>query len=105
MKAGVATGRFNADKQPDYTWQDVRFTTKGEMLYALVQGWPPQREFTIASLAAGGAQNARKALDVRMLGTDETLKFTQDASGLRVTLPEKRPASADIGIGLRVNFA
>jgi alpha-L-fucosidase len=105
MEAGVATGRFNADKQPDYTWQDVRFTTKGEMLYAFIQGWPPQREVTIASLAAGGAQNARKALDVRMLGTDETLKFTQDAFGVRVALPEKRPAAAEIGIGLRVNFA
>jgi alpha-L-fucosidase len=105
MEAGVATGRFNADKQPDYTWQDVCFTTKGEMLYAFIQGWPPQREVTIASLAAGGAQNARKALDVRMLGTDETLKFTQDAFGVRVALPEKRPAAAEIGIGLRVNFA
>ena len=40
-----------------------------------------------------------------MLGRNEALKFTQDESGLRVSLPAEKPAIADIGITLRVNFA
>jgi hypothetical protein len=39
-----------------------------------------------------------------MLGRDQQLKFTQDATGLRITMPEDKPPTADIGIGLRINF-
>jgi alpha-L-fucosidase len=93
----------NEDKKPDLSAQDIRFTTKGKTLYALVQGWPTG-ELVIRSLAFNSSQQRGKALDVRLLGRDEPLKFTQDTSGLRVTLPSTKPPAADIGIGLRINF-
>jgi alpha-L-fucosidase len=93
----------NEGKKPDLGATDVRFTTKGETLYAYVQGWPAG-ELTIGSLALGGPQQPQKAVDVRMLGHEEALKFTHDGTGLKVTLPANKPATADIGFALRVRF-
>ena len=94
----------NEGKKPDLGPQDIRFTTKGKTLYALVQGWPTS-DLIIQSLATTSPQQPEKVLDVRLLGRDEALKFTQDTAGLRVTLPSAKPPAADIGIGLRINFA
>jgi alpha-L-fucosidase len=94
----------NEGKKPDLTAQDIRFTTKGKTLYAFVQGWPTG-ELVIESLGTNSPQQPEKALDVRLLGHDEPLKFVQNTSGLRVTLPANKPLAADIGIALRVNFA
>jgi len=99
----ISDGGFhpNENKQPDLGAQDIRFTTKGKTLYALVQGWPAG-ELVVTSLSTNAG--AARATDVRLLGRDQQLKFTQDATGLRVTMPEDKPPTADIGIGLRINF-
>jgi alpha-L-fucosidase len=94
----------NEGKQPDLTAEDFRFTTKGRTLYAFVQGWPTG-EVVIPSLGTHSPQHPEKAVDVRLLGRDEPLKFVQDATGLRVTMPANKPATADIGIALRVRWA
>jgi alpha-L-fucosidase len=71
-----------------------RFTVKGENLYAIAQSWPGETA-VVASLAAGkaleGAAPAGKITSVTMLGHAGNLKFTQDAEGLKVTLPADRP--------------
>jgi alpha-L-fucosidase len=94
----------NEGKKPDLTAQDIRFTAKGKSVFAFVQGWPSS-DVLIAALGTNSPQNPEKAVDVRLLGRDEALKFSQEASGLRVTLPSAKPVAADIGICLRVNFA
>jgi alpha-L-fucosidase len=94
----------NEGKKPDLTAADIRFTTKGESLYAFVQGWPAQPELLIQSLATNSPQQPAKALDVRLLGRDEPLRFTQNTTGLRITLPSTKPPAADIGFALRINF-
>ncbi len=93
----------NEGKKPDLGATDIRFTTKGETLYAFVQGWP-EGELKIESLALDGPQKPMKAVDVRMLGRDEALKFTHDGTGLHVTFPPNKPVSADVGVTLRVRF-
>ena len=90
----------NESKKPDLTAKDIRFTARGRSLYAFVQGWPTS-EVVIQSLAAGQAE---KAVDVRLLGRDEALRFVQDSTGLRVQMPAEKPLAADIGVCLRVNF-
>jgi alpha-L-fucosidase len=94
----------NEGKKPDLGATDVRFTTKGETLYAFVMGWPEDGVAKIASLALDGPQKPMKAVDVRMLGQEEPLKFVHDGSGLRVTLKGEKPATAAIGVALRVRF-
>ena len=97
----VAEGGFNESKQPDLGAHDIRFTMKGKTLFAFVQGWP-EKSLTISSLGSGD-----KVVNVRLLGRNEALKFTQSASGLNVIFPgaeQKLPAS-DIGVTLKINFA
>ncbi len=104
MFVPVDSGNFNESKRPELGPQDIRFTTKGKMLYAFVQGWP-QSEIIIKSLATTSPQQPEKIVDVQMLGRDGSLKFLQDNLGLHLILPPNRPPTADIGITLRVRFA
>jgi alpha-L-fucosidase len=84
----VQAGQFGGarDVRP-YTAEDIRFTRKGQTLYAFLMGWPTG-PVTLASLAAGKAPG--RVARVELLGGSGTLPFTQDASGLHVTLPETR---------------
>ncbi len=102
-KVAVANTGFNESKKPDLGAQDIRFTTKGHTLYALVQGWPRQ-QMVIQALGTNSPQQPEKVVDVRLLGRDTPLKFSQAPSGLRVNLPTDTPPSADVGVALRVNF-
>ena len=100
----------NEGKQPDLTYQDIRFTTKGKTLYALVPGWPPAQpnqpaELLIQSLSTNSPQQPGKPVDIRLLGRDEPLRFTQDTTGLRVTLPSTPTPASNLAVALRINFA
>jgi alpha-L-fucosidase len=95
---------FNEGARPDLGPADIRFTTKGKMLFAFVQGWPLDG-IEIQALGMASPHYTARAVDVRMLGRDEPLEFVQGAGGLRVSLPAQKPKTADIGIALRVNFA
>jgi alpha-L-fucosidase len=74
-----------------------RFTVKGDALYAIAQSWPGETA-VIATLGSGAAAKfpdgklpEGKIASVTMLGHKGNLKFTQDADGLKVTLPADRP--------------
>jgi alpha-L-fucosidase len=78
---------------PAYTAEDIRFTAKGDALYAFIGAWPESRVAKIKSLAAGSAQvGGAKVTNVSLLGHGGRLTFTHDAQGLSVNLPEKAPS-------------
>ena len=77
----VLTGGFTDSKQKDFTAADIRFTTKGNTLYAIALDWPAA-PFTIASVDA-----SRKVSSVTLLGSKEKVAFQQTPQGLKVTLP------------------
>ena len=108
MQVVVAQTGFNENKQPDLGPKDIRFTSKGKYVYVFVQGWPEahgsQPELAIEALGMSSPQRPGRATDVRLLGNDEPLKFSQVGNALTVTLPSSRPPTAGIGIALRVNF-
>ena len=79
-------GKFN-EGTLRYTAQDIRFTTKGEVLYAIALGWPEDRRLAVRSLAAA----AGKITGVTLLGHSGDLPWSQTADGLIVTLPDKKP--------------
>ena len=55
-------------------------------------------------LGTASAQKPGKVGAVTLLGRDQRLQFQQGADGLRVSLPTDRPATANIGIALKVHF-
>ena len=91
MDVKVEKSGFNESKQPDLTAKDVRFTSKGETLFAFLQGFAPG-ETSIRALGSGSAQTPAKVMDVRLLGRDQALPFTQAADG-----PASNTASGQTG--------
>ncbi|HJQ30754.1 MAG TPA: alpha-L-fucosidase [Pyrinomonadaceae bacterium] len=91
--ASGADAKFNESKRRELTAEDVRFTRKGQTLYAFFMGWPERGEVNVASLATPGGLAAGRVGKVELLGFPGELKWSQDAEGLKVRLPEERPGS------------
>ena len=66
--------------------QNVRFTVKGDALYAIVLGPYANGAATIKSLATTAATQGT-VMGVSMLGVPGQLHFSRDADGLKVDLP------------------
>lgn len=81
---------FNEAKRVDLTSADVRFTTKGETLYAFAMGWPSS-EFVFEALAPKRGLYAGKVKRVEMLGHSGPLQWKHDDNGLRVQAPAQKP--------------
>jgi len=77
----------------------IRFTVKGDALYAIILGRWPGAEINIASLAQGQVSEGKIA-SVTMLGATGALSFTQSADGLKVSLPATPPC--DIAYTLKI---
>ena len=85
----VKSGNFNEEKVK-YTAADIRFTQKGELLYAFCLG-TPTAAIKIKSLGQN-SKLAKKAIEsVSMLGSDEKLSWKQEASELVINKPAKLP--------------
>jgi len=89
--APIAAQGFNEGKGKPLTAGDIRFTTKGDVLYAVLLGWPDDRKMKIKSLAAGNALWPESVNRIDLLGGGE-LHFQQNMDALEVVLPENRPA-------------
>ncbi len=88
---GSVQGRFSESQQAGFTGRDMRFTVRGETLYALLPVWPDDDRVYIRALATGGAAAPRTIADVRLLGAPQPLRWERDAGGLRVELPALKP--------------
>ncbi|OLD63913.1 MAG: hypothetical protein AUI33_12570 [Ignavibacteria bacterium 13_1_40CM_2_61_4] len=88
----TADAKFNESKRKELTAEDVRFTTKGQTLYAFIMG-RPQGQAVIAPLATNGKHVTGKVRNVELLGYQGKLQWTQDESGLKVQLPDEKPGS------------
>jgi alpha-L-fucosidase len=88
--ASASGGGFNESKRKDLTAHDLRFTTKGNTLYAFVMGWP-EKEAVVKPLALNGPQNAGQIKNVQLLGFKGKVKFTQDNAALKVEMPAQKP--------------
>jgi alpha-L-fucosidase len=98
----VVEGPFADTKRQAFTPKDIRFTKKGETLYAILLAWPADGRATITSLAAGARSAAPEIGKVSLLGSNTNIAWTRDASGLHVTLPATPPS--DYAVTLRVAF-
>jgi alpha-L-fucosidase len=85
------SANFNENSARPYTAEDIRFTTKGDALYAFALAWPADGRLTIKTLARGSALYPREIGKIEPLGREGgALTFTRDATGVVVALPEKK---------------
>ncbi len=84
-------GQFGGvkDVRP-YESTDIRFTTKGETLYAFCMK-NPTADISIASLGQNSKLNSKKVASVKILGSDEKLSWKQEGEALVIKKPAKLP--------------
>jgi alpha-L-fucosidase len=80
-------GNFNEGKRKPLGADDVRFTTRGDTLYAIMMGWPAGESLTLTSLGTGSPHYPGDLGGVTMLGSTQKLKWERTGGGLSITLP------------------
>ena len=88
----VVEGSFKDTERQPFTSRDMRFTTRGDTLYALVLAYPEDGRVTIASLSDASGLFSRSIDKVELLGAAAPLRWTRAADGLQVELPADRPS-------------
>jgi alpha-L-fucosidase len=81
---------FNEDKVKPFTAEDVRFTTKGATLYAIVMG-APKSTVSIKSLGTAAGLLDAPIAGITLLGSDEKLIWSQNTDALTIEAPHKVP--------------
>jgi alpha-L-fucosidase len=65
---------------PSFNAQDVRFTVKGDVLYAILLGWPGEQ----VSIEALKSLYPAEVQSVKMLGVDQELEWALDRGGMTI---------------------
>ncbi|MDZ7317056.1 MAG: alpha-L-fucosidase [candidate division KSB1 bacterium] len=90
------TAMFNEYKSKGYTAEDVRFTIKGDVLYAFVLGVPTQKT-VIKSLGL----KAGKIASVELVGSTEKVVWSQNAKGLMLQPAKRYPTEHAVAYRIR----
>lgn len=90
---------FNEGKGKPFSAHDVRFTTKSDTLYVIVLGWPTET-LHIKSLGLDAGLLNERIKHVEMLGSNETIRWSQKESRLAIDPPANKPS--DIAITFKI---
>ncbi|WP_461634079.1 alpha-L-fucosidase [Labilibaculum euxinus] len=92
---------FNEGKGEPYTSEDIRFTQKGDVLYAVVMELPSKgQEVMIKSLSPNNQYYSKKFDQVEILGGN-IISYKFDKEGLSITLPDKMDLIAPIAFKIQ----
>ncbi len=99
--AELSAQGFNEGKGKPFSAEDIRFTTKDDTLYAIVLGWPA-KELHIKSLGTASGLVDKPIKDVRLLGSSEEIKWSQDEQALTIQPATKKPS--DIAVVFKIKM-
>jgi len=85
-----------------YTAEDIRFTTKNGILYAIALGWPEDGKLAINSLWQG-TPYLPQIVQIQLLGSSEPTRWRQTAKALILELPPTKPN--DVAYVFRISTA
>ncbi len=100
----IKAGSFQGNSTGQLDASDIRYTRNktGNVVYAIVLGWPGQA--VVLNSFGAAANSARKVAHVELLGSPERIRLKQTAQGLRIEQPRQKPAS-DYAVVFKVNLA
>ena len=98
--APLSAQGFNEGKGKPFGTEDIRFTRKGDALYAIVLGWPANNQVIIKSLATDSAYYKKQIQRVALLGGEASLAFERKSNGLVVQLPEN--SREQVAVALKI---
>lgn len=84
----------------EFSAQDIRFTQKGNSLFAFVLA-PPTKDIQIKALKTGGLLD-KNIQSISMLGSKEKLKWQRNENALMITLPKYLPKQPVVGFNISV---
>jgi alpha-L-fucosidase len=84
----IPEGEFTDTKRSPFTSADIRFTKKGNTLYAFLLAYPENNEALITSIRSNTSINVT---NVTMLGSEDTITWSQDDAGLHLSVPSQKP--------------
>lgn len=99
---GFRFGAFSDSDTPEMTARYSRYTTRGDILYVTVMGWPETGRVTIRYLGEGSAYYPGGIGRISLLGTDERISWRRDVRGLTIEFPATRPAACDHAYAFRI---
>lgn len=91
--AALSAQGFNEGKGKPFTAQDVRFTQKGDVLYAIMLG-APTASTAIKALGTKAGLLEKPVKDVEQLGAGK-LKWNQGPDALTIEPPLTKPAGEE----------
>lgn len=89
-------GFTDADRSP-FTSEDIRFTSKGDAIYAIAMAMPENNEIVIKSLAKNLTLCTKPVTKVELLAGSD-LKFEQRENGLKIKLPSNMAPTLAVAI-------
>jgi alpha-L-fucosidase len=89
----VADSFLSDEGRTSFSAADIRFTTRGDLVYATALDWPADGALLIASFAQGSPHLPGPVGTVELLGTPGELVFDHGPDGLRVRLPDRPDGS------------
>jgi alpha-L-fucosidase len=99
----VVEGPFADTKRQAFTERDIRFTRKGDTVYAIALAWPAAGDVAIKALAAGAPSAPREIASVEGLGSAGDIRWTRDAEALHIRLGPP-PAPLPAAVAFRIRF-
>jgi alpha-L-fucosidase len=81
--------------------RDIRFTTKGDLLYAFALGWPEDGRIVINALRQGAEHYRGPIGRIELLGSPAELKWTRSDRGLEIMLPPNAPSRYAVAFRIR----
>jgi alpha-L-fucosidase len=75
--APIQAQGFNEGKGKPFTAEDVRFTAKGDVIYAIVFGWPA-KPLQIKSLGTAAKLLDKPIGKIQLLGSQESIRWSQE---------------------------
>jgi alpha-L-fucosidase len=87
----TASGSFAEGHRAHFTCQDIRFTTRDDVLYATTLVWPENGNVLIRSLVEGSDLYPSPIERVELLGSQQPVSWVRDSRGLLIQLPTEKP--------------
>ncbi len=86
-----------------YTSDDIRYNTRGDILYAFILDWPGSSKIVTFEHLSPGNARIGEISEVSMLGYDGPLSWEHHGDGLKVEMPRYKPS--DYAYALKITFA
>jgi len=70
-----------------YSSEDIRYTTKGNIIYAIILGWPDGKDEILFTAFSGQDLSIK---DISLLGSDQKINWIRDETGLQASLTDEK---------------